>query len=119
MTGKTGSNMISMCIVPVEVKHRDGKDMITTYAMLGNCSQGSFIHVSLVKELGAHGMETTLHLKTVHGEKAESTLIEGIKVTAISADGSLLSLLKLYARMRYQLTKKKLQPWLKSRNGSV
>ena len=87
MTGKTGSNMISMCIVPVEVKHRDGKDMITTYAMLGNCSQGSFI--------------------------------EGIKVTAMSADGSLLSLLKLYARMRYQLTKKKLQPWLKSRNGSV
>ena len=52
MTGKTESKVISMCIVPVMVKHEYGKVMITTYAMLGNCSQGSFIHD---KELGFHG----------------------------------------------------------------
>ena len=68
MTGKTESKVISMCIVPVKVKHEDGKDTITTYAMLDNCSQGSFIH-NLVKELGVHGMKTTLNLKTLHGEK--------------------------------------------------
>ena len=34
MTRKTGSKVISMCIVPVKVKHEDGKDTITTYAML-------------------------------------------------------------------------------------
>ena len=68
MTGKTESKVISMCIVPVKVKHEDSKDTITTYAMLDNCSQGSFIH-NLVKELGVHGMKTTLNLKTMHGEK--------------------------------------------------
>ena len=120
MTGKTGSKVISMCIVPVKVKHGDGKDMITTYAMLDNSSQGSFIHDSLVKELGVHGMKTTLNLKMLHGEKTESIMVvEGIKMTGMSGDGSLLSLPKLYTRRRYQLTKKILQPQLKSSNGSI
>ena len=64
--------MISLCIVPVKIKHGDGKDMITTYAMLDNCSQGSFIHDNVVKELGVHGMKTTLSLKTLHGKKQKA-----------------------------------------------
>ena len=68
-TGKTGSMLVSICIVSVKVKHRDGKDMITTYPILDNCTQGFFIHDKLVKELGVHGMKTTLNLKTLHGEK--------------------------------------------------
>ena len=72
MTGKTRSKVISMGIVPVKVQHGDGKDMITTYAMLDNCSQGSFMHDNLVKELGVHGMKTTLNLKTLHGEKQKA-----------------------------------------------
>ena len=47
MTRKTESKVISMCILPVKVKHEDGKDAITTYAMLNNCSQGSFVHDNL------------------------------------------------------------------------
>ena len=58
MTGKTGSKVISMCIVPVKVKHKDGKDTIISYAMLD-------------KELGVHGMKTTLNLKTLHGKKKQ------------------------------------------------
>ena len=73
MTGKTGSKVISMCIVPVKVKHGDSKDMITTYTMLANCSQGSFINDKLVKELGVHGMKTNLNLKTLHGEKQQTS----------------------------------------------
>ena len=38
MTGNIGSKMISMCIVPVKMKHGDGEDMIITYAMFNNCS---------------------------------------------------------------------------------
>ena len=64
MTGKTGSKVISMCNVPVKVKHGDGKDIITTYAMLDNCSQGSFIHDNLVKELEVHGMKATMNYIT-------------------------------------------------------
>ena len=99
MTGKTGFKVISMCIVPVKVKHKDGKDTIISYAMLDNCSQGSFIHDNLVKELGVHGMKTTLNLKTLHGKKTESTMVvEDIKMTGISGNGSLLSPPKLYTR---------------------
>ena len=99
MAGKTGSKLISMCIISVKVKHWDGKDMITTYAMLDNCSQGSFVHDNMVKELGVQGMKTTLKLKTLHGEKTESImLLEAIKMTGMSGDGSLLLLSKLYTR---------------------
>ena len=81
MTGKRGSKVISLCIVPVKIKHGDGKDMTTTYAMLDNRSQGSFIHDNLVKELGVYGMKTTLNLKALHEQKTESTIVvEGIKV---------------------------------------
>ena len=109
MIGKTGSKVISMCIVPVKVKHEDGKDTITTYAMLDNCSQGSFIHDSLVKEHGVHKMKTTLNLKTLHGEKTESTMVvEGIKVTGMSGNYSLLSLPKLYTRREIPVDKEEI-----------
>ena len=58
--------MIIIYIVPVEVKHGDDKDMITTNAMFDNCSQGSFIHDNLFKDLGIHGMKTILNLQTLH-----------------------------------------------------
>ena len=69
MAGKAGSMVISLYIVPVKVKYEDGKDTITTCAMLGNCSHGSLIHDNLVEEYGVHRMKTTLKLKTLHREK--------------------------------------------------
>ena len=109
-----------MFIVPVKVKHGDSNDMITTYGMLHKCSQGYFIQDNLVKELGVHGMKITLNLKTLYGGKTNSTMVvEVIQVTGMSGDGSLLTLTRLYARRRYQLTKKKLQPHPKLRNGSI
>ena len=87
-----------MCIVPVKMKHGDSKDMIATYLILDNCIKGP-IHDNLVKELGLYGMKTTLNPKTLHGEKTESAMVvEGIKVTGMSGDGSLLTVPKLYTR---------------------
>ena len=68
-----GSNVISMCLVPVRVKHEYGANEITTYAMLDNCSQGSFIHDSLVKKRGVTGSKTTINLETLHGVRSEKT----------------------------------------------
>ena len=79
MTGKIGSKMISMCIVPVKVKHGDSKDVITTYAMWDNCSQGSFIHDNLVKKFGVHGLKTTLNNKTLRGKKTENNMVEKLE----------------------------------------
>ena len=42
-TLKSGSKVISMCIVPVKIKHGDNTKIVTTYAMMDNFSQGSFI----------------------------------------------------------------------------
>ena len=99
MTGKIGTKMIGMCIVPVKVKHGDGKDIITTYVMLDNCSQGSFIHDNLVKEIGVHGMKTILNHEKWRREKIENNMVvKDIKVTGMSGDGSLLSLPKIYTR---------------------
>ena len=53
-----GSNVISMFVNPVKVKHEHGANEVTTYAMLDNCSQGSFIHNLLVKKLGVTGNKT-------------------------------------------------------------
>ena len=70
-----------MCAVSVKVKHEHSANEVTTYAMLDNCNQGSFIHDSLVKKLGVTGSKTTINLKTLHGERSEKTIsIEGIKV---------------------------------------
>ena len=65
-------------------------------------------------------MKTTLNLKTLHGEKTESTMVvEGIKVTGMSGDDSLLLFQNYIQEGRYQLTRKRLQPLLKSRNGNI
>ena len=101
MARKTESKVISICIAPVKVKHGDGIDMITTYAMLDNCSQGSFVHDNLIKELGVHGMKTTLNLKTSHGEKTESTMV-------VKGHKSLLSLPKLYTRKEIPIDKEEI-----------
>ena len=78
---KHQTKVISMCSVPVKVRAAaQGKDVLT-YAMLDNCSQGSFIHEALVKKMQATGRKATMNLKTLNGERSESTTgIEGLQV---------------------------------------
>ena len=45
------TEIISMCIVPVNIRHWNNiKNEVLTYAMLNSCSQGSFIQDDLIKE---------------------------------------------------------------------
>ena len=37
------SDIISMCVVPVQIFHRDSSEVLYTYAMLDNCIQGTFV----------------------------------------------------------------------------
>ena len=43
-TTKMKSRVVSMCIVPVKVRHVHSGREIQTYAMLDCCSQGTFIN---------------------------------------------------------------------------
>ena len=83
--------------------------MIQIYAMLDNCSQGSFIYENLVKEIGVRGMKTNLNLKTLHGERTENTMVvEGTKVAGMNDDSSWLALPKLYARKEIPVDKEEI-----------
>ena len=104
-TAKSGSKVISISIVPVKIKHGDSNKMVTTYAMLDNCSQGSFILDSTIKKLGIQGIKTTLKLKTLHGERSESTFAIGVKVTRMHGDSGWLALPKLHSRREIPVNK--------------
>ena len=105
-----GSSVISMCVVPVKVKHDQSKKEVTTYAMLDNCSQGSFIHDSLIKKLGVTGNKTTINLKTLHGERSEKTKsVEGIKVAQLHGDkNNWIDLPKMFSRMNLPVDKEEI-----------
>ena len=76
------------------------------YVILDNCSQDSFIYNNWLKELGIQSIKTILNLKTLHGERTESTIVvEGMQVTKTSGDGSLLTLPKLYAESEISVDK--------------
>ena len=108
-TAKLGSKVMSMCIVPVKIKHGNNNKMVTNYAMLDNFSQGSFILGSVVKKLGIQGIKTTVKLKTLHSERSQSTFaIEGVKVTWMHSDSSWLALLKLYSRREIPVGKEEI-----------
>ena len=50
--GKLDNEVISACLVPVWVGQKNSIKMIKTYAMLDNCSQGSFIKDEIIEDLG-------------------------------------------------------------------
>ena len=78
---KSGSKVISLCILPVNLKYENNGKQIITYAMLDNCSQVSFVHEAALKQFGVKGTKTTLSLKALRGERSEHTsAIEDIQV---------------------------------------
>ena len=88
-----------MCSVPVSIKYKNNDKQITTYAMLDNCSQGSFVHEDVLKQLGVKGTKTTLNLKTLHGERSEIISTTAVmQVKGVKEDGNWLVLPRLYSR---------------------
>ena len=80
-TTKIKSRVVSMCFVPVKMRHVYSGKKIQTYAMLDCCSQGTFINTDLARKLNAEGIKTTIKTKTLHGEEThESKAISGLKV---------------------------------------
>ena len=45
---KSGSKVISMCIVPVTVEYKNNGKQITSYAMIDNSIQCSFVHEAVL-----------------------------------------------------------------------
>ena len=80
----TGSEVISMCIVPVKVKKDHSSEAVETYALLDSCSQGTFISEKLTQDLGASGRKTSITVKTLNGEHTSTSMvIEGLQVAQV------------------------------------
>ena len=61
--------------------------MVKTYAMLDNCSQGSFVNENIIEELGITGRKLKLSLMTLMSEKSkELEAVNGLIVSGISCD---------------------------------
>ena len=92
VNGKFDVEVISMCVVPIKT--------IKTYAMLDNCSQGSFIKQDLLKRLGVNRQKLSLNLKTLTGEKSEESLmVDNLKVAGVNKmNNELISFTKVYSK---------------------
>ena len=96
---RTDAGVVSMCIVPVEVSHPSSKKIISTFAMLDSCSQGTFVAEDVIQRLSITGKQTTLTIKTINGEKEQkSEVFNGIQVRSQEADKSWINLSKSYAQ---------------------
>ena len=76
------NQIISMCVVPVKVRLKGSGSVVETWAMLDNCSQGSFVKTNLLDELKVQGINTSVTIKTLNGDFKHSTrAIEGLEVS--------------------------------------
>ena len=79
-----GIEVISMCVLPVWVGHRNSRKMVKTFAMLDNYSQGSFIKDEITEYLGILGRKLKRSLKTLTGEKSEDTdAVDGLIISDV------------------------------------
>ena len=83
-----GSQVISMSVVPVKLVHENSNKVISTHALLDNCSQSAFIMKSIVDKMGIDGTPTSITIKTLNGDVTNTSVaVEGLKVCAAAASG--------------------------------
>ena len=110
-------DFISMCTVPVSIKLNQNR--VLTYALLDNCSQGTFIDSDLLSKLGSNFPETELSVRTLNGEEvSRAKVIEGLQVCGADQTGKWINLPKTYSRKEFSvcdkgqpITKQLLQKW--------
>ena len=78
------NQVISMCVVPVQVRYKGSNTVVRTMAMLDNCSQGSFVKTTLLDELSVKGTMTSVTIKTLNGDqKYQSFAVDGLEVSNV------------------------------------
>ena len=78
------NQVISISVVPVKVRSKLSNTEVRTWAMLDNCSQGSFVKKILLEELKVFGKNTTVTIKTLNGDCQHSSLaVDDLEVALI------------------------------------
>ena len=110
-TTKVAAEVVNICIVKVIVRHPKTNREVLTYAMLDNCSQGTFIKESLAEQLGEQGSRTKVTVRTLVGETTEdSCVVQGYQVKAALAcdDMGWVSLPSMYTRRSLPVDKEEI-----------
>ena len=69
-------NVISMCVVPVQLWHIDHpENKINVYCLLDDCSQGTFIKDDVLDDLNISGQETSLTTTTINAKSTEPSVV--------------------------------------------
>ena len=82
--------VVSLYVVPVEVWHEvDPSKKVSVYALLDECSQGTFISKDLQASLPSiEGRETTLAIQTVNGSRSvTTTAVNGLVISCSTKHG--------------------------------
>ena len=59
-----------MCVVPVNVQHKQSNKEIITFAMLDTCSQRNFATENLISQSNINGIQTSIDIKTQIGHQS-------------------------------------------------
>ena len=65
--------VVSICILPIDIYCDKTKSQVQTYAMLDNCSQGTFVKESLINDLKTLKLATSVTVKTFNGKETVKT----------------------------------------------
>ena len=114
---KLANDFVSMCLIPVYLKFIDCQ--IMTYALLDNCSQGTFVDESLVSRFNTKLEETDLSVNTLNGtETSTSKIVVGLQVRGVKSESSSwIKLPKTYTRVNLPIdvkeapTAESIQKW--------
>ena len=80
-TVNMSSEVISMCVVPVMVRHKLSNHIVKTYAMLDTCSQATFAKENLISDLGIQWRKTSITVKNMNEEVTKlSQALEDLEV---------------------------------------
>ena len=115
--------IISMCFVPVRLRHCNSQKEVKTFTLLDSCSHSRFMTEWILKELDVTGGKTLINTNTLNGnQKVSSTLVDGIMVSkqVLSTRDQIhwVKLPKLYTRKEIPVdpsevaTPLKLKKWL-------
>ena len=83
-----GSQVIRMSVMLVKLVHENSNKVISTHALLDNCSQGTFVVKSIADTMGIDGTPTSITIKALNGDVTNTSVaVEGLKVCAAAASG--------------------------------
>ena len=83
----TGTDVVSMCVVPINMKYSNYGKVLKTHALLDSCSQGTFILETLISNFGVKGQKTSITIKTLNGVITNKAMVvKGLRVTSGNVD---------------------------------